>query len=97
MKEDQKLLTIASFEDAVDAEEARAVLEDAGIQAVVIGESLGGGYPLSTSSRTDFIELRVFEEDADQAEKILVEYFGDEDGDGDFDEDDFEEGSTDDA
>ena len=70
MKENQKLVTIARFEDAFEAEQAKAILEDEGIRAVLFGADLMTTMP--PMSRVHII-LQVFEEDKARAEQILSE------------------------
>ena len=94
MKEDQKLVTIAHFEDDIDAEDAKQVLEEAGIKAVVLGQSLRDTSLLEVVT-PELVELQVFEEDAERALEILEENFPAVDDDPyvdeEFDENDFED------
>ncbi len=67
--DDRRLVTIAVFENALEASLARGALESAGIPALVPGEALGtftrdrGGLSMT--------ELQVFEEDRDRALDVL--------------------------
>ncbi len=70
MREDEKLVTIAEFENGFDAELAKVTLENAGIESVVFGGDLVVNMP--TIERI-FIELKVFEKDADRAKEVLAE------------------------
>ena len=70
MREDEKLVKIAEFESGFDAELAKVTLENAGIESVVFGEDLVVNMP---SIQTIFIELKVFEKDADRAKQVLAE------------------------
>lgn len=71
MKENQRLVTIARFENSFEAQMAKLLLEEEGIHAVILGETLGTSFP--DVSKLDFVELQVFEEDRITAEKILEE------------------------
>ena len=70
MREDEKLVTIAKFESGFDAELAKVTLENAGIESVVFGEDLVVNMP---TIEPIYIELKVFEKDADQARQVLAE------------------------
>ena len=70
MHEDEKLVTIAKFESGFDAELAKVTLENAGIESVVFGEDLVVNMP---TIEPIYIELKVFEKDADQARQVLAE------------------------
>lgn len=70
MNEDQKLVTIGQFESAFEAEQAKIALEDEGISTIVLGDNLGTSIPYS--SRTDYVELQVFEKDQERAKQILA-------------------------
>ena len=64
-----KIITIATFENYLDADLARQLLEDAGIKCSVAGETAANVFSgLPAISR---IELQVFDEDADKAIEIL--------------------------
>ena len=70
MREDEKLVTIAKFESGFDAELAKVTLENAGIESVVFGEDLVVNMP---TIEPIYIELKVFEKDADLARQVLAE------------------------
>ena len=70
MREDEKLVTIAKFESGFDAELAKVTLENAGIESVVFGEDLVVNMP---TIEPIYIELKVFEKDADRARQVLAE------------------------
>ncbi|MHC4233020.1 MAG: putative signal transducing protein [Planctomycetota bacterium] len=70
MHEDEKLVTIAKFESGFDAELAKVTLENAGIESVVFGEDLVVNMP---TIEPIYIELKVFEKDADRARQVLAE------------------------
>ena len=70
MREDEKLVTIEEFESGFDAELAKVTLENAGIESVVFGEDLVVNMP---TIEPIYIELKVFEKDADQARQVLAE------------------------
>lgn len=71
MKNGQKLVTIARFENGFEAQLAKVSLDEAGIHAVILGESLGTAFP--DLSKIDYVELQVFEEDRMRAEQWLAE------------------------
>ncbi len=81
MREDQKLVQIAEFENAFDAELSKVMLENAGIESIVVGEDIGTIKPFSTTSFN--VELQVFEKDVERAKEILAkqEPLEDEDSD----------------
>lgn len=70
MREDEKLVAIEVYEDGADAELAKGILADAGIDAVVFGEDLITMLPHINAIR---VELRVFESDAEKARQVLAE------------------------
>ena len=70
MREDEKLVTIAKFESGFDAELAKVTLENEGIESVVFGEDLVVNMP---TIEPIYIELKVFEKDADRANQVLAE------------------------
>ena len=70
MRENEKLVTIAKFESGFDAELAKVTLENEGIESVVFGEDLVVNMP---TIEPIYIELKVFEKDADQARQVLAE------------------------
>lgn len=70
MRDDEKLVAIAEFENEFDAELAKNVLVDAGIEATVFGENLMPSLPNIEAFR---VELRVFEKDAERAQQVLAE------------------------
>ena len=70
MREDEKLVTIAKFESGFDAELAKVTLENIGIESAVFGEDLVVNMP---TIEPIFIELKVFEKDADRAKEVLAE------------------------
>jgi hypothetical protein len=70
MRENEKLVTIAKFESGFDAELAKVTLENEGIESVVFGEDLVVNMP---TIEPIYIELKVFEKDADRANQVLAE------------------------
>ena len=78
MRENEKLVAIQEFENGFDAELAKQMLKEAGIEAVVFGEDLITVLPHINAIH---VELRVFESDVDKAKQILAEKneLGDED------------------
>jgi hypothetical protein len=68
MKEDQKLVTIAEYDNSMDAELAKITLDNAGIESVIMGEPIHSSlYPVFSP----YVKLQVFEEDADRAKHLL--------------------------
>ncbi len=61
-----KLVTIATFPDYIEADLAKQLLDDFGIKSVVIGEKFGLPYPVPSEAK-----LQVFESQAKQAQEIL--------------------------
>ena len=70
MKDKQKLVTIGRFENGFDAELARIALENEGISAMILGGELLVNLPTIYGIS---ICLQVFEEDAENAKRILSE------------------------
>ena len=71
MNENEKLVTIAEFENGFDAELAKLALDNAGINSVVLGEDIGAIKPYSSTSFN--VELQVFEKDVEKAKQVLAE------------------------
>lgn len=63
-----KLVTIAEFTDYIEAEMAKQLLSDFGIEAIVTDENAANLYPISGVVGP---ELQVLEKDAEQAREIL--------------------------
>jgi hypothetical protein len=63
-----KLVTIAQFANYIEAELARQMLADYGIQAVATGQNAANIYSIPAIERP---ELQVLESQAEQALKIL--------------------------
>ena len=66
---DDKLVTVAEYDDSVLADMAKLLLEENGIEAVITGENVGNvlsGIPVAID-----LELQVFERDAKRAAEIL--------------------------
>lgn len=70
MHDDEKLVTIAEFENGFEAELAKVALDNVSIEAVVFGEDLVVNMPTIEPIR---IELKVFEKDVEQAKQVLAE------------------------
>lgn len=70
MHDDEKLVTIERFDTSFDAELAKLTLENAGIEAVVLGDNLPVNLPEIEVMR---IELQVFEKDVEKAKQVLAE------------------------
>ncbi len=62
----EKLVTIATFTDYIEADLAKQLLDDFGIKSVVIGEKFGLPYPIPSEAK-----LQVFESQAKRAQEIL--------------------------
>ena len=65
---DDKLITIAEFNENLEAQMARATLESNGIKAVITGENIKGLLPVDGMLN---VELQVFAADAEKAKKLL--------------------------
>ena len=70
MHDDEKLVSIAEFENSFDAELAKVALDNAGIRSTVLGEDIGIIQPYS--STLFHVELQVFEKDAERAKEVLA-------------------------
>jgi hypothetical protein len=68
---DEKLVTIAEFDDYIGAEMAKQLLEDFGIKAIVGGANASNIY--AGVPAVEGPVLQVLESDADEARKILEE------------------------
>jgi hypothetical protein len=67
MREDEALVTVATFETEFEASLARGALEAVGIPAVVPGETGGSFKGLYSGIGLGRTELKVFESDRDRA------------------------------
>ena len=65
---EEKLVTIAEYENDFNAEMARSALEDEGIRAMVLGGDLVANMPTIEPIR---IQLQVLEEDVAKAKEVL--------------------------
>jgi len=63
-----KLVKIAQFADYIEAEMAKQLLADYGIESVATGENAANLYPISAVAA---IDLQVLEKDAKRAREIL--------------------------
>jgi len=68
---DEKLVTIAEFEDYIMADMTRQTLEDFGIKAIVTGDNASNIY--GSISAVERPALQVRESQADEARRILDE------------------------
>jgi len=98
MKKQEKLVTVARFEDYMKADLARQLLEDEGIKAFVLGQNVGNVY--SGVPAVIDIELQTPASEAEEAREILEAnkpQGGELGDDEDFDEDepDLKEGPQD--
>jgi hypothetical protein len=66
---EEKLVTIASFTDYIEADLAKQTLEDFGIKSVVTGENVANVY-CGLPALID-LDLQVFEGQAQRAREIL--------------------------
>jgi len=73
---DEKLVTIAQFDDYIGAEMAKQLLEDFGIKAIVGGANASNVY--AGVPAVEGPVLQVLESKADEARKILEESKADE-------------------
>ena len=71
MRDNEKLVVIAEFENSFDAELAKITLENAGIPCAVFGAEMAS--TMTYNPVLFHLELRVFEQDADRAREILSE------------------------
>ncbi len=65
---EDKLVTIATFTDSIEADLARQKLDDAGIESVLTGQNAANMYGISAIART---ELQVLENQVQKAQEIL--------------------------
>ena len=71
-----KLVTIAQFSDSCQANLAKQVLADFGIEAIVLGENFANLYP---ALPLQSIDLQVRESQSRQAQEVLESYNKQED------------------
>jgi len=71
MKAKEKLVTVARYEDSMEADLARQLLEDEGFKAVVLGQNVGNVY--SGVPAVIDIELQTLESQAEDARQILAD------------------------
>lgn len=71
-----KLVTIAQFSDSCQANLAKQVLADFGIEAIVLGENFANLYP---ALPLQLVELQVCESESQQAQEVLESYNKQED------------------
>lgn len=65
-----KLVTIAEYESSMPAEMAKQVLEDFGIDSVIVGGNFAN---LNMTPTLSMVKLQVLESSADEARQILEE------------------------
>ena len=70
MNDQDKLVTLHTYSNNVDASIARDVLENAGISCMLTNETFSGIYPIGHTSLGG-IQLLVFEKDEENARNIL--------------------------
>ncbi len=66
---DDKLVTIAEFENPFEAQVAKAALEDNGISAAIMGEKVQNLFPADGMLN---VQLRVFAADEKKASEVLI-------------------------
>ena len=66
---DDKLVTIATFGDAIEATFAQQLLGNAGIESILAGDNAANAY--AGLSAVAPVELQVFETNAEKAKEIL--------------------------
>lgn len=69
MTNEEKLVTVASFADYIEADLAKQTLEDFGIKSILMGQNAAnvyGGVPALID-----LDLQVFESQAQRAREIL--------------------------
>jgi hypothetical protein len=71
MSEDQKLVTIAEFENSFDADMAKSALDNAGIKSVVLGKDLAANLTYNTAIFN--VEIQVMADDVEKAKQILAQ------------------------
>jgi len=71
-----RLITIAKFNDSYQANLAKQLLADFGIEAVVLGENFANLYP---ALPLQLVELQVCESESQQAKEILESHDTQED------------------
>ena len=69
MDEDKKLVTVAEFDNSFNAELAKAALDDAGIESVILGEDLTAN--VTFNSAIFNVEIQVMEDDVERAQQVL--------------------------
>jgi hypothetical protein len=71
MRDDEKLVTVAEYENSFDAELGKLALDNAEIQSVLVGQNLVGN--LTYGEASIMVELQVCEADAERARQVLAE------------------------
>jgi len=66
---EEKLVTVASFTDTIQADLAKQTLADSGIESIITGENVANLYG-PVPALMD-LELQVFESDVERARQIL--------------------------
>jgi len=74
MAKSSDLIAITSFRSTAEAQIAKGVLDDAGIESVIRSDNAGGMYPAIGD-----VELLVRSEDIDKANELLEQQSGDSD------------------
>jgi hypothetical protein len=65
---DDKIVTIAEFQNDLEAQMAKSTLQSEGINAIIVGESIKDLLPADGMLN---VQLQVFARDAEQARTIL--------------------------
>ena len=76
---DDKLVTLGEYATIYDAEFTRDVLQENGVKAMVVGDSLKDIMPVDGMIN---VQVKVFEGDLDNAKKILKTQHDAENGEG---------------
>lgn len=67
---DEKIVTVAKFDNSLEADIAKQILENEGIKCILQGQNFANVYPVPGLAK---VELQVFEKDKSQAIMILKE------------------------
>ena len=65
---DDKIVTIDEYQSELEAQMAKATLQDSGIDAIIVGGTVKGLYPADGML---YVQLQVFAADAERARAVL--------------------------
>ena len=68
---DDKLVTIAQYQNLFEAHAVKDSLEAEGVKATIIGQNIHGLYPFSGM---DSVQMQVFEKDISRAKQIIDDF-----------------------